>query len=257
MQMNRKIGLTFATALRAFLRQDPDIILVGEIRDQETAGIAVEAALTGHMLFSTLHTNDAPSTVARLTEMDVEPFMVSASLVCVCAQRLMRRVCKACKQVYEPTGREAEIIQKAIQWSGPIFRHNPEGCPACSRSGYKGRVGIHELLATSEALVEAINKEVETAAIKRIGMMNGMFTLHQDSMKKVKAGLSTMEESIATVPPDMEDLDAIREEFAIELDVKREAEDLRKTKLDEIKRQRNQRNAAAAAASDAASRATA
>jgi type IV pilus assembly protein PilB len=240
MQMNRKIGLTFATALRAFLRQDPDIILVGEIRDQETAGIAVEAALTGHMLFSTLHTNDAPSTVARLTEMGVEPFMVSASIVCVCAQRLMRRACKACKQVYEPVGREAEILHKAIQWHGPIVRANAEGCPACGRTGYKGRVGIHELMATSEALVEAINKEVETVAIKRIAMMNGMFTLHQDSMKKVKAGLSSMEEAISTVPPDMEDLDVIREEFAIELEVKLEAEALRKSKLAEIKHARDQ-----------------
>ena len=240
MQMNRKIGLTFATALRAFLRQDPDIILVGEIRDQETAGIAVEAALTGHMLFSTLHTNDAPSTVARLTEMGVEPFMVSASIVCVCAQRLMRRACKACKQVYEPVGREAEILHKAIQWHGPIVRANLEGCPACGRTGYKGRVGIHELMATSEALVEAINKEVETVAIKRIAMMNGMFTLHQDSMKKVKAGLSSMEEAISTVPPDMEDLDVIREEFAIELEVKLEAEALRKSKLAEIKHARDQ-----------------
>jgi type IV pilus assembly protein PilB len=247
MQMHRKIGLTFAAALRAFLRQDPDIILVGEIRDQETAGIAVEAALTGHMLFSTLHTNDAPSTVARLTEMDVEPFMVSAALVCVCAQRLMRRACKSCKQIYEPVGREAEILKKAIQWTGPIFRHNPEGCPACGRTGYKGRVGIHELMATSEGLVEAINKELETATIKRIAMMNGMFTLHQDSMKKVKAGLSTMEEAIGTVPPDMEDLEVIREEFAIEMDVKLQAETLRKSKLDEIKRQREQRAAESAA----------
>ncbi len=240
MQMHRKIGLTFAAALRAFLRQDPDIILVGEIRDPETAGIAVEAALTGHMLFSTLHTNDAPSTVARLTEMDVEPFMVSASIVCVCAQRLMRRVCKACKQAYEPEGREAEILHKALQWRGPIFRANAEGCPACGRSGYKGRVGIHELMATSEGLIEAINKEAETALIKRVAMLNGMFTLHQDSMKKVRAGLSTMEEAIANVPPDMEDLEAIREEFAIEAEVKSQAEAARKEKIEGFKRQRLQ-----------------
>ncbi|HTB62526.1 MAG TPA: ATPase, T2SS/T4P/T4SS family [Opitutales bacterium] len=238
MQMHRKIGLTFASALRAFLRQDPDIILVGEIRDPETAGIAVEAALTGHMLFSTLHTNDAPSTVARLTEMGVEPFMVSAALVCVCAQRLMRRACKACKQSYEPTGRESEILQKALQWHGPIYRQNPEGCPACGRSGYKGRVGIHELMATSEGLIEAINKESETALIKRVAMLNGMSTLHQDSMKKVRAGLSTMEEAIANVPPDMEDLDAIREEFIIEAEVKAQAESARKAKVDDFKRQR-------------------
>ncbi len=247
MQMHRKIGLTFATALRAFLRQDPDIILVGEIRDKETAGIAVEAALTGHMLFSTLHTNDAPSTVARLTEMEVEPFMVSASLVCVCAQRLMRRVCKACKQPFEPVGREAEILLKAIQWRGQIFRANPEGCPACNRTGYKGRVGIHELMGTSEALVEAINKEAETAMIKRIAMMNGMSTLHQDSMKKVRAGFSTLEEAIGTVPPDIEDMEVVREEFAIEAEVKSQADDLRKRKLDDYRRLRQETAAKAAA----------
>ena len=238
MQMHRKIGLTFAAALRAYLRQDPDIILVGEIRDKETAGIAVEAALTGHMLFSTLHTNDAPSTVARLTEMGVEPFMVSAALVCVCAQRLMRRVCKVCKQPWEPEGREAEILQKALQWHGPIYRANPEGCPACGRSGYKGRVGIHELMATSEGLIECINKEADTATLKRMAMLNGMSTLHQDSMKKVRAGLSTMAEAIANVPPDMEDLEVIREEFEIEAEVKAEAEANRKEKMEVIKRAR-------------------
>ncbi|MDA0350152.1 MAG: GspE/PulE family protein [Verrucomicrobia bacterium] len=204
MQMNRKIGLTFAAALRSFLRQDPDIILVGEIRDIETAGIAVEAALTGHMLFSTLHTNDAPSTVARLSEMGVEPFMISASLVCICAQRLMRRICKTCGKVQEPTTREAEILQRAIGWSGQIRKANPNGCPNCNSSGYKGRVGIHELMPTSKELVAAINARVETATIKQIAMKNNMKTLHQDSMLKVQEGVTTMEESISTVPPDME-----------------------------------------------------
>ncbi|MFP4069154.1 MAG: GspE/PulE family protein [Opitutales bacterium] len=205
MQMQRKIGLTFATALRAFLRQDPDVILVGEIRDRETAGIAVEAALTGHMLFSTLHTNDAPTTVSRLTEMGIEPFMLSASLVCVCAQRLMRRVCKSCKKTYLQEGNEAEIIQKALGWSGKVPRAVEDGCPACGGLGYKGRVGIHELMATSEELIKAINADEEAAVIKRIAMRNGMMTLHQDSMLKVKEGVSTMEEAIATVPPDMEE----------------------------------------------------
>ena len=204
MQMNRKIDLTFAAALRAFLRQDPDIILVGEIRDIETAGIAVEAALTGHMLFSTLHTNDAPSTIARLTEMGIEPFMISASLVCICAQRLMRRICKTCGQIHEAEGREAEILERAINWTGQIKRANPGGCPNCNNSGYKGRVGIHELMPTSKDLVHGINKQVETAVIKQIAMKNSMKTLHQDSMLKVKSGTSTMEESIATVPPDQE-----------------------------------------------------
>ena len=205
MQMQRKIGLTFAAALRSFLRQDPDVILVGEIRDKETAGIAVEAALTGHMLFSTLHTNDAPTTISRLTEMGIEPFMISASLVCVCAQRLMRRVCKSCKKTYIQEGNEADIIQRAIQWSGKVPGVGGDGCPVCGGSGYKGRVGIHELMATSEELVKAINDEVEAAVIKQVAMRNGMKTLHQDSMLKVKEGLTTMEEALACVPPDMED----------------------------------------------------
>lgn len=204
MQMQRKIGLTFAAALRSFLRQDPDVILVGEIRDKETAGIAVEAALTGHLLFSTLHTNDAPTTISRLTEMGIEPFMISASLICVCAQRLMRRVCKSCQKRYLQEGNEAEIIHGAIGWSGKVPAHSEDGCPTCSGSGYKGRVGIHELMATNEELVKAINSGEEAATIKRIAMRNGMYTLHQDSMLKVKEGLTTMEESLATVPPDME-----------------------------------------------------
>ena len=203
MQMHRQIGLTFATALRAFLRQDPDIILVGEIRDKETAGIAVEAALTGHLLISTLHTNDAPTTVARLTEMGVESFMVSSSLLCVCAQRLMRRVCKQCRIAYEPEGREKEIFEKAIGWSGQVYKANPKGCPKCGGGGYKGRVGIHELMVTNEELVQGINKGLEAAELKKIAMRQGMKTLHQDAILKVKEGLTSIEEAIATVPPDL------------------------------------------------------
>ncbi|MDI1250545.1 MAG: ATPase, T2SS/T4P/T4SS family [Lacunisphaera sp.] len=210
MQMHRQIGLTFATALRAFLRQDPDIILVGEIRDKETANIAVEAALTGHLLISTLHTNDAPSTVARLTDMGIEPFMISSSLVCVCAQRLMRRVCKVCRVAYEPDGREKDLMQRAIGWSGQIYKASSSGCSKCNNTGYKGRVGIHELLINSEELIEAINKEAETAELKRIAMKTGMKTLHQDSIIKVKDGLSTLAEAVATVPQDMELRDSSR-----------------------------------------------
>jgi len=203
MQMHRQIGLTFASALRAFLRQDPDIILVGEIRDKETAGIAIEAALTGHLLISTLHTNDAPTTISRLTDMGIEPFMISSSLLCVCAQRLMRRVCKQCRVAYQPEGREKEILEKGIGWSGQIFKANVKGCAKCGSSGYKGRVGIHELMTSNEELISAINKELEATELKRIAMRNGMKTLHQDSLLKVKEGLTTLEEAIATVPPDM------------------------------------------------------
>ncbi len=203
MQMNRQIGLTFARALRCYLRMDPDVILVGEIRDEETAGIAVEAALTGHLLVSTLHTNDAPSTISRMGEMGVEPFNISASLLCVCAQRLMRRVCKNCKIAYEPEGREKMLIEKAIGWSGQIFKANPQGCPTCGGLGYKGRVGIHELMVNSEELTAGINKEIEVAELKRIAMRTGMKTLHQDSMLKVKEGVTTIEEALANVPPDL------------------------------------------------------
>ena len=216
MQMHRQIGLNFAKALRSFLRQDPDIILVGEIRDQETAQIAVEAALTGHMLFSTLHTNDAPSTVSRLTEMGIEPFMISASLVCVCAQRLLRRVCKTCRVIHEAEGREEAILQRAIDWNGPIPHAKEGGCPACGGIGYKGRVGIHELMPTSEELVKGINAEYDTARIKRIAVRNAMITLHQDSMLKVKEGITTIEESIANMPPDMEDLRKIKSAATLE-----------------------------------------
>lgn len=203
MQMSRVIGLTFERALRCYLRMDPDIILVGEIRDKETAQIACEAALTGHLLVSTLHTNDAPSTISRLGEMGIEPFNISASLVCVCAQRLLRRVCKNCKVPYEVAGREKMIMEKALDWSGQVFKANPQGCPTCSGTGYKGRVGIHELMTNSEELTEAINKEVEVADLKRVAMKNGMKTLHQDSMLKVKLGLTTIEEALSNVPPDM------------------------------------------------------
>jgi type IV pilus assembly protein PilB len=182
---------------------DPDVILVGEIRDEETAGIASEAALTGHLLVSTLHTNDAPSTVTRLSEMGIEPFDISASLVCVCAQRLLRRVCKNCKLPYEPEGREKAIIEKAIGWSGQIYKANPQGCPVCNGNGYKGRVGIHELMVNNEQLTEAINKELEVAELKRVAMRTGMKTLHQDSMLKVKMGLTTIEEALANVSTDL------------------------------------------------------
>ncbi len=203
MQMHKQIGLTFAAALRCYLRMDPDIILVGEIRDEETAAIAIEAALTGHLLLSTLHTNDAPSTVARLSDMGIEPFMISASLLVVCAQRLMRRVCKNCKMQYIPEGNEKEIIEKAIGWSGEIFKANDSGCPACGGVGYKGRTGIHELMTNNEELTKGINIKAETAVLKRIAMRTDMKTLHQDSMLKVKEGMSTMVEALSNVPPDM------------------------------------------------------
>lgn len=208
MQMKKEIGLTFARSLRAFLRMDPDVILVGEIRDQETAEIAVEAALTGHLLLSTLHTNDAPSTVARFADMGVERFMISSSLLVVCAQRLIRRACKNCKMPYMPEGNEKEIIARALDgWTGEIFKAS-DGCPSCGGNGYKGRVGIHELMTNNEELTKAINEGAETDVIKRIAMRTGMKTLHQDTMLKVREGVTTVLEALANVPPDMTASDA-------------------------------------------------
>ncbi len=204
MQMKKEIGLTFARSLRAFLRMDPDVILVGEIRDTETAEIAIEAALTGHLLLSTLHTNDAPSTVARFADMGVERFMISSSLLVVCAQRLIRRVCKNCKMAYGPEGKEKEILARALDgWSGTIYKATDGGCPSCGGNGYKGRVGIHELMSNNEELTKAINEGADTDVIKRIAMRTGMKTLHQDTMLKVKDGVTTVLEALANVPPDM------------------------------------------------------
>ena len=204
-QMNRRAGVTFASSLRAFLRQDPDIILVGEIRDSETANMSVRASLTGHVLFSTVHTNDAPSTVARLTELGVEPFLISSSLLCICAQRLMRRLCETCKEPYIPDKDEETLLRRAINWSGEIYRPKPMGCPNCGGNGYRLRIGIQELMGTSEALIHGINKGVETSELKAIAVNDGMVTLHRDSMTKARMGVTSVEECVATVPPDMED----------------------------------------------------
>jgi hypothetical protein len=134
-------------------------------------------------------------------------------LVCVCAQRLGRRLCKTCKKEYEPEGREAEILQKAINWVGPIYKANRTGCPACGGKGYKGRIGIHEMMANNEDLIDGMNREIETAELKKIAMFTGMQTLHMDTMKKVRAGMTSMEHALTIVPPDMEDLEQLAEEF--------------------------------------------
>ena len=205
MQMHKQIGLNFARALRAYLRMDPDVILVGEIRDQETAEISVEAALTGHLLLSTLHTNDAPSTIARFGDLGIEPFMISASMLVVCAQRLMRRACKNCKKSYVPEGNELSIIRRALdnpEFADSIFKASDGGCPACNNHSYKGRIGIHELMVNNEELTRAINEGAKTVELKRIAMETGMKTLHQDSMLKVIEGTSTVLEALSTVPPD-------------------------------------------------------
>ncbi len=202
MQIHREIGLTFQRALRSYLRQDPDIILVGEIRDKETAEIAIEAALTGHLMLSTLHTNDAPSTVTRFIEMGIEPFMVSSSLVLVCAQRLLRRLCKECKEEGEPNKDERLLL--GVDPDTKLTIHRPKGCPACNSTGYKGRVGIHEILVPDDAMRKAINQHgVTSEALKRMAIENtDMTTLYWDAMEKAREGITSVAEVLANVRRD-------------------------------------------------------
>lgn len=196
-QVNVKAGFDFARALRAFLRQDPDIIMVGEIRDTETAKIAVEAALTGHLLIATLHTNDAPSVVTRLTEMGVEPFNVSASLIGVLAQRLVRKVCSNCKVEYTPDPDILRRIGVSEQEIRGKLLYRGVGCERCSGSGYNGRYGIHEFLAVGEEMESAIARESPANIIKDLAVKNGMRTLRDDGIHKAFQGITTLEEVLA------------------------------------------------------------
>ncbi len=169
------------------------------VRDLETAEIAVEAALTGHLLFSTIHTNDAATTVTRFLEMGIEPFMISSSMLCACAQRLMRRLCK-CKVQYEPDETEKKLAQIPPDFKDPIFKK--KGCNKCNGSGYKGRTGTHELLVMCDEIRELINKRATAQDIKIAAVLNGMKTLHDDSMLKVRQGITSIEEALRVVKVD-------------------------------------------------------
>ena len=200
-QVNREKGFDFATALRAFMRQDPDVLLVGETRDLETAKTAIEAALTGHLVLSTLHANDAPSTIARLDEMGVETFMVSAALIGIVSQRLMRRVCTSCREAYQPDERElGRFGLMAGAESDVVFyrakRHDGTGksCPKCKGSGYKGRVGVYEVLRMNEELATAVSSGASTDVIRQLALESGMVTLLGYSLDLVREGHTTLEE---------------------------------------------------------------
>ncbi len=199
-QTNVKAGLTFAAALRSILRSDPDIVLLGEIRDHETAQIAVEAALTGHLVLSTLHTNDAPSAITRLTEMGIEPFLVGSALDCVLAQRLARRLCPKCKQAYTPT--RQFLADARFPWSvdealPTLYR--PIGCSACSKTGYKGRLALHEVMAVSEEIERLAVEHASALVISKVALEQGMITLRNDGLTKVKAGHTSIEEILRVV----------------------------------------------------------
>jgi type IV pilus assembly protein PilB len=195
-QTNVKAGLTFAAALRSILRQDPDVVLVGEVRDRETGTIAVEAALTGHLVLSTLHTNDAPSTPLRLLEMGIEPFLVTSALDCVVAQRLARRLCERCKEPYEPG--EAELL--AAGWplsrlaGGPPTLFHPVGCSSCGRTGYRGRLAIHEVMLLDEDIERLIVTRASSDEIRRVAIDHGMVPLRQDGLAKAELGWTSLEE---------------------------------------------------------------
>jgi len=199
-QVNPKAGLTFAGALRSILRCDPDVVLVGEIRDHETAQIAIEAALTGHLVLSTLHTNDAPSAITRLIEMGIEPFLVGSALDCIVAQRLARRLCSKCKTAYQPT--ELELIESQFPWMPgepvpEIFR--PAGCAACSNTGYRGRLALHEVMAVDEAIERHAVAHSSSSDIADTAKQHGMIPLRKDGMIKVAMGLTSMEEIMRVV----------------------------------------------------------
>ena len=199
-QTNAKAGLTFAAALRSILRSDPDIVLLGEIRDHETAQIAIEAALTGHLVLSTLHTNDAPSAITRLTEMGIEPFLVGSALDCVLAQRLARRLCPKCKEAYQPS-RES-LVDMRFPWDPdePLpTLYRPVGCQACSKTGYKGRLALHEVMAVSEDIERLAVERASALVIGQVAREQGMITLRNDGLTKVKAGLTSMEEILRVV----------------------------------------------------------
>ncbi|MFA5306313.1 MAG: type II secretion system ATPase GspE [Candidatus Babeliales bacterium] len=193
-QVNEKAGLTFSTVLRAILRQDPDIILIGEIRDTETAQIAAQASLTGHLVLSTIHTSSAPTTVTRLLDMGVEPYLIASSLICVISQRLVRKLCDACKEKYTP---DAEMIRRlglSVEDAKKITFYRAKGCDECLKMGYKGRLAIFEIMEVDEQVAKLIVQRADATVIRRKALEQGMKMLSSDGIRQIKAGTTTIEE---------------------------------------------------------------
>jgi type IV pilus assembly protein PilB len=196
-QINHRAGLTFASALRSILRSDPDVVMVGEVRDGETAKMAIEAALTGHFVLSTLHTNDAPGALTRLGEMGVEPFLVGSAVSAVLAQRLARKLCTHCCEMYTPSVDElikARVSPDVAAASDGMALYRKRGCPRCNQTGYRGRVGIYQFLVMSEQLEQLAAKGATREEIERAALGEGMKTLWDDGLSKVAAGLTSVEE---------------------------------------------------------------
>jgi type IV pilus assembly protein PilB len=196
-QVHRKAGLLFSTALKSILRSDPDIVLIGEVRDTETAKIAVEAALTGHLVLSTLHTNDAASSVGRLIDMGVEPFLVSSALDSIVAQRLARRICERCRQPREAT--PEMLAEMGMEGSERVTVYDAIGCKTCSDTGYRGRLAVNEVLLVSEEIQRMAVERRPSDEIKAIAKEQGMLTLREDGMEKVRLGQTTLEEILRVV----------------------------------------------------------
>lgn len=191
-QVNPKVGLTFAAGLRSILRQDPDVIMVGEIRDSETASIAIHAALTGHLVFSTLHTNDAPSAITRMIDMEIEPYLISSAVFVTMAQRLVRKICPKCKIRYKPDISELEMI--SVKRDELEFAYKGRGCKDCLETGYKGRIGIFELFVIDDDIRELINRKSDSVKLKNLAVSKGMRTLREDGVIKIKKGITTIQE---------------------------------------------------------------
>jgi type IV pilus assembly protein PilB len=191
-QVNEKAGFTFSSALRALLRQDPDILMIGEVRDIETAKLATQAALTGHLVLSTLHTNDATAAITRLYNLGIEPYLVGATVVGVMAQRLVRKLCQHCKESYSPGMNEKRQIERLAGNIETLYR--AKGCSRCRNLGFSGRIGIYELLVPDDAMIELISQGATLNDLRDISKKQGMTTLRGDGMDKVKAGITTLEE---------------------------------------------------------------
>ena len=198
-QVNPKAGLTFASALRSILRSDPDVVLIGEIRDHETAQIAIEASLTGHLVLSTLHTNDAPSAVTRLIEMEIEPFLVGSALDCIVAQRLARKLCDKCKAPYQPPFEDLQALRFAQPGDPQPTLYKPTGCTACSNTGYRGRLALHEVMPVTEDIERLAVARASSAEIARLAIEQGMSTLRQDGWAKAVLGLTSIDEILRVV----------------------------------------------------------
>jgi general secretion pathway protein E len=206
-QVRSKIGMTFAAALRSILRQDPDIVMIGETRDQETAQIAIQAALTGHLVLSTLHTNSAPATITRLLDMGVEPYLIASSLELAIAQRLVRKLCPYCKKPYKPTLEKLASIGLDEKDVKDITFYEPVGCEECAQTGYKGRLAIFEMMEVTSELAKLIMERADTSLLRQQAMKDGMTLLVQDGLRKIKEGLTTISEvlSVATVEVEVEE----------------------------------------------------